>query len=262
MKNFRRTVEFDDGSIVLCRVVVDASGPVAGLGREDELLRKPPDLEPALFVVAQGANLDPDTVHLYVGQNLAPGGYAWAFPRGTDGEANIGVLIGSEFKGRVNLRTLLDEFLRRDFPNVSIVSTFAGAIPCGSQRRPIAAPGLIKTGDAASTVNPVSRAGITEALLSGGLAGDHALLMLQAASEREFRRIAEHYESAWYKKRGRRHEKISKVKKIFSEVPDADYNHATGALAKIPADRLNMFQIFKAALSRFPRLVWGLRHLA
>jgi digeranylgeranylglycerophospholipid reductase len=260
VKSLRRTIEFSDGSSVTARVAIDASGPIAGLGRDEGLAWKPQDLEPAYFVLAEAVDLPPDAVHIYMGRDLAPGGYAWVFPRGK-GAANIGVLIGNKFRGTANLRGLLDAFLARNFPSITIVKRFAGSIPCACRRVPIAAPGLLKTGDAASTVNPISRAGISEALLSGALAGKHALLMLEAGNEREARRIAKAYEATWHKKRGNRHEKLARAKHSLLAVPDNDYNRAARALSQVPQDRLTMSKIFTTAVGRFPRLVWALRHL-
>jgi len=66
---------------------------------------------------------------------------------------------------------------------------------------------------------------------------------------------------AWDKKRGNRHEKLARVKSSLAQVPDADYNAAALALARIPQDDITMSKIFRTALGRFPRLVWALRHL-
>lgn len=256
-----RNVTFNDGSGVQARVVIDASGPIGGFCREEDIASKPVDLEPACFIFADSIDLPDDTVHIYAGTEIAPGGYAWVFPRGK-GAANIGIVIGRKFKGKVNIRNLLDTFLAQCFPDITIVKRFAGAIPCAAGRRgPFTAWGLIKTGDAASTVNPISRAGISEALLSGGLAGDHALLMLDARDERAMRRIGKAYEKAWQVKRGTAHEKLARVKNSLTLVPDRDYNAAARSLSKIPQSELTMSKIFQTALHRFPRLVWALRHL-
>jgi digeranylgeranylglycerophospholipid reductase len=256
-----RAVEFSDGTVIDCRVVIDASGPIACLGKNEPTAWKPVDLEPAYFVLAEtSGELSADTVHIYIGCDYAPGGYAWMFPRGKN-SANIGVLLGSRYKGKENIQRLLDAFLARYFSSFTIIKRFAGSIPCGYQHGHTAAPGFIKTGDAASTVNPVSRAGISEALLSGGLAGDHALSMLDAKDERHLRRIARSYETAWNNKRGNSHEKLARVKNSLARVPDADYDKAALALTQIPQDRITMSKIFRTALGRFPRLVWALRHL-
>lgn len=256
-----RTVSFSDGSSARGCVVIDASGPIGGFCRDENIASKPLDLEPACFIFAESINLPDDTVHIYAGSEIAPGGYAWVFPRGR-GAANIGIVIGKKFRGKVNLRELLDSFLAKHFPSIKMVKRFAGAIPCASVKRgPCTAWGLIKTGDAASTVNPISRAGIAEALLSGGLAGDHALLMLDARDERAMRRIGNAYEKAWDKKRGKKHGKLARVKNSLTSIPDHDYIAAAQSLSRIPQDKLTMSKIFQAALHRFPRLVWALRHL-
>ena len=48
-----------------------------------------------------------------------------------------------------------------------------GAIPCGYTHEPLAVENLFKAGDAANMVNPISRAGILEAM-KGGAAGGRA----------------------------------------------------------------------------------------
>lgn len=256
-----RTVALSDGSAIKARVVIDASGPIGGFCKNEGILSKPVDLEPACFIFASPIDLPDDTVHIYAGSAIAPGGYAWVFPRGS-GAANIGIVLGKSFVGKFNLRSLLDQFLASRFPSITIVKRFAGAIPCAPARRePVTAWGLIKTGDAAGTVNPISRAGICEALLSGGLAGDHALRMLEAKDRREMVRIGRSYEKAWHEKRGAKHGKLARVKNSLSSVPDRDYVAAARALSKIPPAELTMSKIFKTALHRFPRLVWALRHL-
>jgi len=256
----RRAVTLDNGEMISARVVIDASGPVSLLGRGEDICWKPYDLEPAYFVVADNVECDTDAVHIYTGQKVAPGGYAWVFPRG-NGAANIGVVVGkNQIKG-VNIRNLLSDFLGKNFPDVNIQTYFAGSIPCGYRRGNIALPGLIKCGDAANATNPISRAGIVEALMSGGLAGSAAFDMLSAGSVKEKKKICADYEKAWLKKRGARHLKLAKAKESLAKVPDEDYNAAARTLCGMSADKISMAKIFGVSLGRFPRLVWALRHL-
>ncbi|NLP02032.1 MAG: NAD(P)/FAD-dependent oxidoreductase [Fibrobacter sp.] len=257
--NGARRLLFIDGTTVSARVVIDASGPVCGIGKGEKLAWKPSDLEPAYFVWAEEVEIESDLIHIYAGQKLAPGGYAWVFPRGSG--SNIGIVLGKKFVGKYNIRSLLDEFIRKNFGSAKIVQRFAGAIPCGGKHGPFAVSGLIKAGDAASTINPISRAGISEALLSGKLAGEAALVMLGTASEREMRRICKNYEDSWNRIRGNRHIKLSRVKNSLLSVPDEDYNEGAALLSSIPLEQLTMSKIFAASLGRFPRLVWAMRHL-
>jgi len=259
-KTGRRVVSLSGGESVSARVVIDASGPVALLGRGERICWKPYDLEPAYFVVADNVDASDDAVRIYMGNKVAPGGYAWVFPRG-GGSANIGVVVGrNQIKG-INIRALLGDFLEKNFPKAKIKTYFAGCIPCGYRRGAIALPGLIKCGDAANATNPISRAGIVEALMSGGLAGSAAFDMLGAKDVKQTKKICADYERAWLEKRGARHLKLAKAKDSLAKVPDEDYNVAAETLSGFSSDKVSMAKIFTLSLSRFPRIVWAMRHL-
>lgn len=259
--NGMRIIQCADGSTFSAKIIIDASGPTTCFGKPEPIAAKPLDLEPAYFAWVEDIELPPDHIHIYAGQSIAPGGYAWIFPRGTSG-ANIGIVIGKNYAKRTNIRQLLEQFIATHYPKSPIIRRFAGAIPCGHKRTlPMAIPGLIKAGDAASTVNPISRAGISEAMLSGSLAGKTALCMLAAKNRREMLRAAKQYETNWNSRRGKRHFKLAKSKNALLTVPDEDYNNGAHALSGIPQVELTMSKIFRASLSRFPRLVWALRHL-
>jgi digeranylgeranylglycerophospholipid reductase len=256
----KRTVHFANGRQVVADVVIDASGPLSRFGKGEGLVCQPADLEPAYFAILDNVEIPADTVHIQVGSAIAPQGYAWIFP--SEGRlANVGVLVGSDMGNKVNIRALLDTFIAGHFPHAKIVRHFAGSIPCGYTRGPVATTGLIKTGDAASTVNPVSRAGIVEALMSGGFAGDTALAMLGANSVAGIQKACKRYEKDWFRKRGKRHEKMARTKSALASVPDKDYIEAAKSLSSIPHDKLSMARIFRLSLGRFPRLVWAMRHL-
>jgi len=259
-KEGRRVVSLDKGEPISARVVIDASGPVALLGRGENICWKPYDLEPAYFVVADDVDAADDAVHIYMGNKVAPGGYAWVFPRG-GGAANIGVVVGrNQIKG-VNIKSLLDDFLARNYPKARVRTYFAGCIPCGYRRGNMALPGLIKCGDAANATNPISRAGIVEALMSGGLAGSAAFDMLGAENGKRMKKICVDYEKAWLEKRGARHLKLAKSKESLAKVPDEDYNIAAKTLGALSTEKVSMAKIFGLSLSRFPRIVWAMRHL-
>lgn len=258
--NGQRELRLETGRTVTASVVIDASGASSPLGKGEGITWKAYDAEPAFFVIAEGVEHATDTVCIYMGQKIAPGGYAWMFP-GRSELVNIGVLVGTEYRGSVNIRELLAGFLRERFPQARVKSYHAGTIACGYRRVPIAVDCLVKAGDAASTTNPMSRAGIVEALKSGLLAADCALGMLGASSQREMKRFASDYEKAWFNTLGKRHQKLLETKSSLQRVPDKDYDAAARALGEIPPARLTMARIFRTSLSRFPRLVWAMRHL-
>ncbi len=256
----QRRVQFDDGRAVNAHVVIDAAGTSSSIGRRENIGWKAYDPEPAYFAIADNVEHAPDIVHLYLGRAVAPGGYAWMFPSAGE-SVNIGLLIGTGYRRSVNIRRLLGDFMREYFPEARVRRHWAGTIACGYRRGTIAVPGLVKAGDAANTTNPMSRAGIVEAMKSGLLAAECAAGMLGAATEKQKARLCVRYERSWYKSLGRRHQKLAETKDSLQRVPDEDYDAAADALGAIPPSKLTMSRIFRTALSRFPRLVWAMRHL-
>jgi digeranylgeranylglycerophospholipid reductase len=259
-KESLREVCFADGAIVRGRVVIDASGPVAGFGKKEKISWKPLDLEPAYFVVAENTGIAADEVHVYLGSNLAPGGYAWAFPREA-GTANVGIVVGSARRAHADIKKKLDVFLGDNFPGAKIVHCHAGGIPCEAKPQVIAVSRFLKAGDAASTVNPFSRAGIVEAMESGKLAGEAALAMLAVISQNQMRAVCKKYQKQWFDTEGKKHGKLSRAKGALVKMPDADYNAAFSSLSKIPPTKRSISKIIGLSLGRFPRLAFAMRHL-
>jgi len=255
-----RNVRFFNGQEALGKVIIDASGPISGFGKREKMTWKPVDLEPAYFAVADNVPIGNDEIHVYLGGKVAPGGYAWAFPR-ENGTANVGIVLGKSRLGEVNIRELLSAFLRRDFPKANILKYFAGTIPCEAGKNSLGDGRMLKTGDAASTVNPISRAGIVEAMVSGGLAGDNAVRMLSAKNRKQIDAVHGDYRQSWRLAMGKAHGKLSRVKGALLKVPDADYDNAFKVLRDIAPDKLPMSKIIGLSLGRFPRLVWAVRHL-
>jgi flavin-dependent dehydrogenase len=97
--------------------------------------------------------------------------------------------------------------------------------------------------------------------MSGGLAGSAAFDMLGAKNVKQMKKICADYERAWLEKRGSRHLKLAKAKDSLAGVPDEDYNTAAKTLGALSADKVSMAKIFTLSLSRFPRIVWAMRHL-
>jgi digeranylgeranylglycerophospholipid reductase len=259
-KDSLREVAFADESSVFCRVVIDASGPVAGFGKREKIASKPPDLEPAYFVIAQNTGIQQDTIHIFLGKTVAPGGYGWAFPREV-GSANIGIVFGNSYRKNADITRHLAKLLDTNFPGARVVHRFAGSIPCEGRPQRTAVRRFIKVGDAASTVNPFTRAGIVEALENGTLAGAAALEMLGAPSAGKMDEICKKYRRKWIAAQGKKHEKLARAKDALARIPDADYNKAFSSLSKIPPEKRSISKIIGLSMGRFPRLVFAMRHL-
>ena len=60
-------------------------------------------------------DVDQDAIYLHFGDNVAPGGYAWVFPKGGD-SANIGLGVVALRAGGRNARQWLDDYAQSYFP--------------------------------------------------------------------------------------------------------------------------------------------------
>src|SRR5204862_55884 len=99
------------------RIAVGADGVEAMVGRWAGLDTRVParDMESCAQYVLEGIDFDPDAIYLQFGEQIAPGGYAWLFPKGP-GIANVGLgLVALKADGR-NARQYLDEWIARRYP--------------------------------------------------------------------------------------------------------------------------------------------------
>ncbi len=114
-------------------------------------------------------------------------GYFWIFPL-TDNTFNIGYGMVSEAISRkqVNLRKSIlqiiheNEAIKKRFENaVPLEDPIGYGLPTGSRKVTISGEHFMLAGDAASLIDPATGEGIGNAMISGILAGRHALKCFQ-----------------------------------------------------------------------------------
>jgi geranylgeranyl reductase family protein len=106
-----------------------------------------------------------------------PGSYGWVFPKGST--LSVGV-IAARGQGRETKR-YLDEFLSRLGLSGYEPSIATGHLTrCRTEDSPFSAGRLLVCGDAAGLLDPCTREGISFALRSGRLAGEHAARISEA----------------------------------------------------------------------------------
>lgn len=255
-----QVLTLDSGEVLSANVVLDCSGPASRLGKSYGIYRKPEDLETAIYALVENVSVEPNKVHLHRNFKFGPGGYYWEFPH-SESVMNAGIVLGKEFKGTVNLRTLLQESVEAFYPEGKIVSVHAGSIPNYTTPKPLCADGYLQCGDAAELVNPLTRSGITEAMFSGKLAAEAALEMIGLVQSKKRIAAGRKYEKSLFKGYGKKVSKAAKAKVGFYKVPEKDFNKAVYNLNGLPAEKISMARILKTAVASAPRLFWAMRHL-
>ena len=106
-----------------------------------------------------------DAVELHFG-SMAPGGYAWMFPKNRG--ANIGVGIQNKFSKNKNLNDLSNDFISRYEGDITFSG--AGSLPMSGSIKTFVKGNYVLVGDSAGMVLPSNGAGITIAMIGGRIA--------------------------------------------------------------------------------------------
>src|SRR6267143_1365074 len=191
-----RVMERGNETVYQARVVIGADGVETMVGRWAGLDTRVPsrDMESCAQYVLQGIDFDPDAIYLQFSDAIAPGGYAWIFPKAL-GVPNVGLgLVALKTDGR-NARQYLDAWIARRFPNGARTGYTVGGVIVHTTIKKTYADGVMIAGDAAHMINPLSGGGIVNAMKAGRLAGRGAAAAICAGDTSE-RRLST-YHDAW-----------------------------------------------------------------
>lgn len=236
------------------RVVIGADGVETMVGRWAGLDTRVPsrDMESCAQYVLQGIECDPDAIYLQFSEAIAPGGYAWIFPKGV-GVANVGLgLVALKTDGR-NAREYLDRWVAHRYPTAARTGYTVGGVIVHTTIKKTYADGVLVAGDAAHMINPLSGGGITNAMKAGRLAGCTAAAAIRAGDTSE-RRLSS-YHKAWMDLLGDDHLKYYRIKQALEGMDDDFFNSLARTVNKIPQQKRTLGRIFTQALIRHPQLI-------
>jgi digeranylgeranylglycerophospholipid reductase len=218
------------------------------------------DIESGVQFQMVGVDFEsPEMMEFYFGSKIAPGGYAWIFPKGDD-IANVGLgVLGSraERPAIEYLRAFVEKM-----PNLKkgkIIEINAGGVPVSGPLKKTVKSGLMVVGDAARQVNPLTGGGIDSAMRAGSIAGEVAAKAVREGDTSE-KRLAE-YERRWRELMGRRLERYLKAKEVFVSLTDGDLDRLAKALSEVKFEGISLTEILRVLVRAHPRLLWKLRRL-
>jgi digeranylgeranylglycerophospholipid reductase len=169
------------------KVIVGADGVYSLIARQSGLpvSKNPLDYGIGYQYEMCGVEHDPEYVDMYLGEDIAPGTYAWIIPKGRD-IANVGIGVRTPFmeKGMsikdyqfnfVNKHPISSKKLRNAVPT----AVKAGTIPVGGPMKRTSTDNVLAVGDAGGHTIPTVGGGIPPGIIIGRIAGniaaDHVL---------------------------------------------------------------------------------------
>ncbi len=120
---------------------------------------------PVKFALKNGDHAN--ALELHFG-SVAPGGYAWVFPK--DSESNIGLGVQRKMARGISLEKYANDFIGRFEGEESFRG--AGYLPMSGAVRTFVKGNYLIVGDSAGMVLPSNGAGITIAMIGGRIAGE------------------------------------------------------------------------------------------
>jgi digeranylgeranylglycerophospholipid reductase len=215
---------------IYSQVIIAADGVESQVGRwaglDTQLYLK--DTMVCLQYLLAGIDIDPRCTCYTLDPHLAPGGYAWVFPKG-EGKANVGLGVqGDLWQAEVeslhsqtqpantdSVLGFLNRFIEGDsrlaqgYP----VDLIAGNVPVALSPRRIVMDGLMLVGDAARQVDPLTGGGIANAMQAGQLAARVAVAAIEAGNTSA--EYLQRYPEQWGQSTGRKLQRNYRLREKF-----------------------------------------------
>ncbi|NIO22545.1 MAG: geranylgeranyl reductase family protein [Candidatus Aenigmarchaeota archaeon] len=206
--------------------------------------------------------IDPDRIEMYFGKEIAPGGYAWVFPKGKE-TANVGIGVRKPFSKKHAIEYLRDFVRKREgLRNGSVIEVNSGGVPVGGLLEDMVSDNFLIVGDAAHQVNPIHGGGISESYIAGKIAGE---VIVKAIKKGNYSKVMlSEYNKKWWETRGKKMEKLLRLRRVVESLSDEELNWLVNYLKGedlINLARSSGFKKLGFILMKKPRLITIARKL-
>lgn len=200
------------------RVLIGADGVGSMVGRSCGFNMDGYELIPTIQYVMVNCDVpERGMIRTYMGNEVAPLGYAWVFNK-NESVANVGIGV----RGKP-AKPYLDKFVSNHpefFKKARTVKEGGGAVPVGGQLSEVVKGNVLLCGDSAGQVIPITGGGIRSSMAAGSIAGDAVAEALEAKDMALLRAYPERYNEFW----GGRIQKSLRVLKALDKLNDEDLN--------------------------------------
>lgn len=243
------------------KIVIGADGPESRVGRWAGLksTSKPRNMESGAQFEMVGVELQDVRANEFYFGSVAPGGYAWIFPKGDD-TANVGLGVINTMTPKNAYHHLMD-FVRKckATRNAVPVEFNVGGVPVGGPLNKFVIDNVMLVGDAAGQVNPFTGGGIISGMHAGFMAGEVAA---NAITEENWSlKNLKEYETCWLKENGLIFHKYLKAKEYLQSLSDEELDSIARVFQGINFDRISPLELLRNLVKVSPKAMVKLGEL-
>ena len=241
-KHMGKTMEIKADVVIAADGVESNMARLAGIKTQDN----PTDICSCAQYELVCSDFDHDRVHLYFGKDIAPGGYAWVFPK-EEGTANVGLGIrGPSETAYHYLKKFISKF------DATPVELNVGGVPLSGPIDKTYTDGFMVVGDAARQIDPVTGGGIFTTVPCARIAGEVAAEAVNAEDTSED--FLKRYDDAWRAKIGDMLKMSLKCRKVADNLTDDEMNALVEFLNNSKGKEISKLSFIKF-LGKHPRLL-------
>jgi digeranylgeranylglycerophospholipid reductase len=206
-------------------------------------------------------DIDPHATIFYLGNEVAPEGYLWVFPKG-DRAANVGIGISGKKSGEGHrAKDYLHRFVKKTFPKGKTIECIVGGVSVCRPLECTVGDGLVLVGDAARVVDPLTGGGIYNSMFTGRLAANVAAECIAKGDLSKKALMA--YDRSWREsKMGKTIERNYLIKEYLIKQPDEKLNAIIHSVAKMNLKEFSTISLIKEIIRVNPKLLVDLGALA
>lgn len=239
---------------VAARIVIGADGTESQSPRWAGLKSIPQlkDFYSAAQYLLTNVEVNPRICQYHLGWSLAPGGYAWVFPKGHR-QANVGLVMWVDPKETRTAIDYLNDFVAARFPRSSSLAQVVGGIPVTNVLPSMVADGYLCVGDAAHQSDPLTAGGIGPGMVGGSLAAQVAVEALQAGDCSAG--FLKKYEQLWDAQFGQTFRRLHRIRHAVLKVPEEKLSRLIAQAAQLDPATISTGDVFKLVLKSQPQLL-------
>ncbi len=244
---------------VEAKIVIGADGVESRVGKWAgiDTTLKLSEIESCVQYLMTGINFDPDYTYFWLGNEIAPGGYIWLFPKG-NGAANVGIGVLPSM-AKKSPREYLNAFVNEHFPDGEIVEVVAGGVPVSGPIETAVADNVMLAGDAARHADPITGGGIANAMKAGFFAGSVAA---EAVEKKDYsKKTLAKYDELWKNDFGKILHRNKILQQKLIKMDDKTLNKLARSIAGYNLKEMSVKKLVLELIKKNPKLLLDIKHL-